>query len=251
MRNIKRGGEKDLEIKHADLLLGQDIERVWGWDSPAGRVRVRRRSDWFVKTLEVKKSDRLLECGCGTGVFTREMAKTGAHIVALDVSRKLLDYARQHLALTNVNFREADIEDEKTMPAESFDAAYGVSILHHVDMNRTLPILKKHLKPGGKFAFSEPNLSNPINKYQFADNPDRRQKIGLSPNEMAFYYSELRDEFVKHGFHVDFIAYRDFMHPSIPPTAIPVFQVLEMLLESFPFVNRFSGSLWIHGTLLR
>ena len=39
----------------------------------------------------------VLELGCGTGYFTQELARSGADIVAIDVSPELLEIAEDQL----------------------------------------------------------------------------------------------------------------------------------------------------------
>jgi len=36
----------------------------------------------------------VLDIGCGNGQFTRRMAELGAHVVALDVSPRMIEHAR-------------------------------------------------------------------------------------------------------------------------------------------------------------
>jgi magnesium-protoporphyrin O-methyltransferase len=71
-------------------------------DAPVGRIRatVRAGRDSMRKTLlDWLPSDlrgrRILDAGCGTGMFAIEAARRGAHVVAVDISPSLVDLARQ------------------------------------------------------------------------------------------------------------------------------------------------------------
>jgi SAM-dependent methyltransferase len=148
-----------------------------------------------------------------------------------------------------VTFVQANLEAPDALPDGGYDVLCGVSVLHHLDLDKTLPALRTKLKPTGVFAFSEPNLANPINKYLlFTDNLEKRKKHGLSPGEQAFYAGELFEIFRKAGFHVRSLRHRDFMHPSVPRFLIPAWSVVQSLAERLPLVRTWSGSLWIHGT---
>ena len=76
---------------------------------------------------------RVLEVGCGTGMFTEMFANRGAEIVAVDISPDLLKKARAR-GLANVKFCEKRFEDCDL--DGSFDAVIGSSTLHHLDVKR-------------------------------------------------------------------------------------------------------------------
>lgn len=244
-----RGNSPESEVEHSRLLLEGGAETIWGWNTPAGQERVRARVEWIKASCRLSPGMRVMECGCGTGMFTSKIALVGCDLVGTDISQALLDRAREKCTQGTVDFCCTNLESPDNIPDSSFDAMYGVSVLHHLNLDAALPSLFDKLKPGGRFAFSEPNLANPINKYiVFTKNLDKRKALGVSPSEMAFHKHELEKEFRKHRFHVDSIKYKDFMHPSIPGLFIVPFKVLQAIAESIPLVRRLSGSIWIEGT---
>jgi SAM-dependent methyltransferase len=140
--------------------------------------------------------------------------------------------------------------DPKLLEGRRFDAFYCVSVLHHLDLDLALPAIAARLKPGARFAVSEPNLDNPLNRYwYFSENLERRARLGTSASEMAFTRVELRGALERHGFQVTRLEHRDFLHPKIPPALIPLFQWGQRLAENLPGVRRWSGSLWASGQL--
>jgi len=55
----------------------------------------------------------VLDIGCGPGKFAREFARTAKHVTGVDISAKMLAYARENVAaegLTNTEFRQLDWE---------------------------------------------------------------------------------------------------------------------------------------------
>ena len=84
----------DREIRHGEWLAAHDTETVWGWGTSAPRVRARRRADLIIAGAALSSGKRVLEIGCGTGMFTEMFAATGARIVAVDISPELLQKAR-------------------------------------------------------------------------------------------------------------------------------------------------------------
>jgi hypothetical protein len=108
--------------------------------------------------------------------------------------------------------------------------------------------LGRKLKPGACFAFSEPNLLNPINKYIiFTRDMGKRKKHGVSPTEMAFRPKELISLCRQAGFNVLTIEHRDFLHPSVPRGMIVPFKLAQFFAERVPLIRCWSGSLWIYG----
>ena len=249
MTTPRRGGNPQAEREHSRVLLRQGAGETWGWNTPAGRLRVARRCAWMTEALGLKPGMRVLECGCGTGIFTRGMAGGGAEITAVDIAQDLLAEAARLTDAPNVRFLEDDLERPAHLGPESFDAVYGVSVLHHLDLPAALAALGRVLKPGARFAFSEPNIANPINRYYlYVDDVDKRRARGQSPNEMAFTRAELGRTLAEHGFVPEVLDHRDFMHPAFPEALLPLVSMVERAAEALPLVRRISGSLWAAGT---
>lgn len=244
----QRGGQPEREVAHGKYLAGRDVETIWGWNTTAGRHRARARVDWLTRACGLAAGKTVLECGCGTGIFTRGLAETGADITAVDISEDLLVKARERCGAPNVTFARCNLEDPEELREECFDAMVGVSVLHHLDVAKALPALLGKLKPGAQVAFSEPNLMNPINKYViFTDDLERRRRLGVSPTEMAFYPKELRGAFESAGYFVHSVKHRDFLHPRVPGLMIPLAKGGQFLAERVPLIRRWSGSLWVHA----
>lgn len=112
------------------------------WDRLAGRydsfVRIFDTSYPAVRerlAQDLVGSTRVLEVAAGTGQFTRALAGVAAHVVATDVSPRMvegLSQAIEHAGLTNVTTAvmsayEIDAEDGE------FDAVFCANALHVMD----------------------------------------------------------------------------------------------------------------------
>lgn len=86
-------GRAEHEIHHGELLASKDTELIWGWGTPAGRVRATRRAKLIGRGAKLGPNVHVLEIGCGTGMFTEMFAQTRARIVAVDISPDLLKKA--------------------------------------------------------------------------------------------------------------------------------------------------------------
>ena len=99
----------------------------------------------------LQPDDRVLEIGCGTGTTALHHAPNASHILATDISTKMIDIAREKAraaGVDNVRFEVSSIDDLDTTPGQ-YEVILAHSILHLVaDVPRTLRQLHRMLKPG-------------------------------------------------------------------------------------------------------
>jgi SAM-dependent methyltransferase len=248
-RRKRRGGAPAVEIAHGEAIAATAGEDVWNWTSPAGRVRLEKRIELFVTSLDLDaRRKRVLELGCGTGLYTEQMLPHCGELVAADISEALLREARLKVAGGPVSFVRQNLESvEPGVVGRGFDAVFGCSVLHHLDLDATLPQLRALLAPGAELAFSEPNLLNPQVQLMFSRFRWARRKWATSDTEMAFYPWELRAIFERHGFTVVKLLTFDFMHPAIPLGLLPLARRLDRFLEHTPLLRLLAGSCFIHA----
>jgi 2-polyprenyl-3-methyl-5-hydroxy-6-metoxy-1,4-benzoquinol methylase len=236
-------GRAEREIQHGARLAADDPERLWGWGTPAGRLRAERRAGLILRGAGLGPRTRALEIGCGTGLFTEFFAASGATIVAVDISEALLERARARgLDPARVSFVAARFED---LDAERpFDAIIGSSVLHHLEIGDALPRIARVLVPGGRCSFAEPNMLNP---QIFCERhvPFVRTRLHVSPDETAFVRWPLARLLRRHGFHDVRVTPFDWLHPHTPPALIAPVRAAGRVLEAVPGVREFAGSLAI------
>jgi SAM-dependent methyltransferase len=231
------------EFAHGKRLASGDTEAIWGWGTPAGRIRSKRRADLITKGACLRHGTTALEIGCGTGMFTAMFAENGAKLVAVDISPDLLEKARNRgLAKDRVQFIKMRFEDANLYGP--FDAVIGSSVLHHLDVPRALAKIHKLLRPGGYMAFAEPNILNPqvFCERTFSFLPCFSY---VSPDETAFVRWRLRGLLLQTGFDKVEITPFDWLHPATPVSLIGFVRKLGGLLEKIPAICEFAGSLFI------
>lgn len=232
------------EIEHHRKLATGNAEKTWGWESPAGRARADRRARLFVTWGRIAPGTRVLELGCGTGEFTRRVAPAGARLIALDLSEELLLKARGKVG-RHVHFIRGN-GDSLPFPDATFNAVYGCSVLHHMDVEAALREVKRVLHPGGHLVFSEPNLLNPQVLLMFKCAP-LKPRFGNSPDEMAFTRRAVSQILHRLGFSRFTVSYFDFVHPATPAFLVSTLEPLLTRLEHVPLLRAISGSMLIHA----
>jgi ubiquinone/menaquinone biosynthesis C-methylase UbiE len=213
------------------------------WTTPVGRESWQRRLDFLLAAI--RPGMRILELGCGTGLLTKDLARTNARIVAVDISPDLVARARKEVTAENVEFR-VDNAYELTFEDGSFDAVVGSSVLHHLQIHSALREFLRVLKPGGRLCFSEPNMANPIIFLQ-KNVPFLKRLAGDTPDETAFVRWSFRDWLKSAGYEEIVVRPYNFLHPSIPSMLLPVLRPLCAWLEKVPVASEMAGSLMIQA----
>jgi SAM-dependent methyltransferase len=153
--------------------------------------------------LDLKKTDRLLELGCGVGRIGRELAPKVAHWEGADISANMLGVARDRLKdFSNVGLTELTRSNLKPLADASFDKAYCVAVFIHMDKEDFclyLEDLARVLKPGGVLFFDTWNLAHRVGWRRFAVElnpyrdiaPSERKDIGrnqfTTPEEVRLF----------------------------------------------------------------
>ena len=231
------------EVEHGRYLVEHGAGDVWNWESPAGRVRWSRRVRMLSSHL--RPDMKVLELGCGTAYFTRELAQTGATITAIDISPELLEEARRSCPAGNVTF-ETQNASALNYRDETFDSVVGSSVLHHLELAPAVNEIHRVLRPRGTIYFTEPNMMNPQIAMQ-KNIPWIKRRLGDSPDETAFFRWPLERLLKRAGFREVRIEPFDFLHPKIPEGWIATIENLGLRLEKMPVLREIAGSLYIHA----
>ncbi|MFH1416468.1 MAG: class I SAM-dependent methyltransferase [Elusimicrobiota bacterium] len=230
-----------------ELIQGRNIkdtaEKVWGWETPAGKVRLNKRFEVYKEAIGGK--NKILEIGCGTGLMTKKLSDYGFNVTALDISPELLEKAKTRVNNKNTIFVCADVH---TMPFESnsFEAVIGVSVLHHTRIDEVLKEIKRVLLPGGRILFSEPNMMNP-QIFIMKNSRLIGNIMNEVPGETAFTRGKLKKIIEKAGFSEVSIKPFDFIHPSVPGLFLNIFATISIVLEKIFLIKEIAGSLLISG----
>lgn len=113
---------------------------------PANGVKVRRIMQ-LTRDLAPQPFGalRILDLGCGEGVYAIEAGLRGAEVVAVDARSQRMDEGRacaERHGLANVQFLQRDVRGLTRDEFGQFDVVYFLGLLYHLDQNELFPMLE-------------------------------------------------------------------------------------------------------------
>ena len=108
-----------------------------------------------LKLLGAVRGKKVLDWGCGTGIYAKILTKKGATVKGIDISNKEIEIAKRENP--SVEFKVANAQKLPYRNNE-FDIALSALALYYTkDWNPLLKEINRVLKPNGIFVFSEGN----------------------------------------------------------------------------------------------
>ena len=155
----------------AELAKFSDLAHRW-WDAdgefrPLHQINPLRLA-WMKELCSLQGKD-VLDVGCGGGILTDSLARSGAKATGIDLSTKALRIAQVHAMdaeTENVQYREISAEAMAQEQPGGFDVVTCMEMLEHVpDPASVVQACATLVKPGGWVFFSTLNR-NPMSFLQ-------------------------------------------------------------------------------------
>ena len=127
----RKGREGGPDIPQAGLANGVKVRRV-----------MQMTQDLSVKPFG---DLRILDLGCGEGVYSIEAGLRGAQVVAVDARTQRMDEGRacaERHGLDNVRFLQQDVRRLTRESHGLFDVVYFLGLLYHLDETELFPVLE-------------------------------------------------------------------------------------------------------------
>lgn len=118
---------------------------------------------WIIDRFDVRAGRRIADFGCGPGLYTTRLARTGASVTGLDLSSRSLDHATSLARTEDLSVRHL----RQDYLAYQDDARYDLIILVMRDYcalppdgrQALLRTVREHLDTGGSFVFDVDSVS--------------------------------------------------------------------------------------------
>ena len=108
---------------------------------------------------QIKKTDRLLEVGSGSGVGAMFLSQHCAHVTGIEVKTSEVEEARSINRRPNVDFQVANLFSME--PRQDYDVAVALDVIEHVpieDGHELVAAMTRQLKPKGMLVIGTPSV---------------------------------------------------------------------------------------------
>jgi ubiquinone/menaquinone biosynthesis C-methylase UbiE len=131
------------------------------FETPVGRLIKTYESDLVLEMLRAEQGERILDAGCGTGIFTLDVLAAGAGVIGLELSLPMLLRARRKLKGHTFNTVRGDMT-KLPFAEDKFDRAVSVTAIEFVEDAKTaISELFRVTKPGGCVVVATLNSLSP------------------------------------------------------------------------------------------
>jgi len=151
----------DLDRDHLRSYFSTEgtVERWWTPDEGPLRFHYDAELAVVERYVGFDSTWQVLDVGTGRGRFAVPYARAGCHVVAVDLSRAMLEEATgaAHAAGVAERFEavQAGAEDLSELGEARFDLALCMELFDHLpDLARALGSIRRALRPGGRFVFT-------------------------------------------------------------------------------------------------
>ena len=242
---MQGAGQQD---KQREITFFDGYESANGYDvfAPESNARI---VDAVVGLGRFRPGTRVIDLGCGSGVFTDLLKKRGFDSVGVDLSPRLIAVARR--SYPGVEFVEGDVEKLPFADA-SFDGVLLSGIVHHLpDPSRCAAEVHRILKPGASFVAFDPNRRNPF-MYLYRDRSSPfYSPVGVTPNERPVLAEQVAGTFRHAGFvtGTDYLAdlrYR-YVASGRVRWLLPLYNAIDRLVFTPSFMGPFRPFVLTYG----
>lgn len=147
-------------------MSDDDVARYWDGNSATWAPQVRKGFDGYRELINnpsifemigtIADKD-ILDAGCGEGHNTRKLARMGGHVTGIDISPKMIEFARQEESRTplGISYKNCSFSNMKILDDQTFDMVVAfMSLMDGRDYAGAVKEIHRVLKEGGDLVFS-------------------------------------------------------------------------------------------------
>ena len=137
-------------------------ERYEAWfATPIGKLVLDVEGKLVSSMVLAQPGDRMLDAGCGTGIFTSDFVAAGARVTGIDISRPMLVAARSKMSGSPFYPVQADMRRLPFLNS-SFDKSVSITALEFIeDGQAAVDELFRVTRPGGVVVVATLNSLSP------------------------------------------------------------------------------------------
>ena len=163
------------------------------------KATIEKTIDWIFTQVENKEL-KILDLGCGPGLYTLQIAQKGHKVTGVDFSKNSIDYAKEQAKVNNLDIEYINKNYlELDLPENEFDLVMMIytdlGVLLPDERIQLLNKIEKALKPGGTFIFdvlNDKELDKKVSpkNWEASEKGFWRDKPYLTLSESFFYEEE-------------------------------------------------------------
>lgn len=180
------------EIKFIEEKHQKDYYTPWLKEQRKKRIRMWRERLKTLNSLFTKKG-KLLDIGCGEGLFLELAKNNGWDVTGTEVSPFAVSYGKERLGLQILQGEIMNIR----FPDKSFDVVTMWHVLEHtIDPIATLKEVRRIIKDDGVFILAIPNLNNILSQWVYRIAKGRKMHL-FAPEDRELHLFHFTKETIK------------------------------------------------------
>jgi len=195
------------------------------------------RMSQAIEAVVPKHSKRIIDIGCGDGVYTDGLAQSfpGRYIEGHDPAHKAIDIATERFP--SITFKVANILDQNDIPMTAFDVAVMRGVIHHLPDDSQTTAIRNARSYANTLIILEPNGNNPLLKII-----EKRSAYHIAHEEQSFSSTLLTSWCKEAGWSSVTVHYIGFVPFFFPEIFARFIYFLQPLLERIPVLNKYFSS---------
>lgn len=204
----------------------------------SSKISSNRTNKAIKHLLGCMKGKKIIDIGCGDGVFTKELVKLNPKfITGIDPNDAAIELAKKNLShIKNIEFQVLDVYSLPLI--KKYDIAIIRGVLHHLDqVEKAIEII---CNIADEVVVAEPNGYNPVLKIMEKVSP-----YHILHDEKSYSPRKLDKWFKNNGGIITESMYVGFVPLFCPDFLAKILNFFEPYLEKTPLLRKFSCGQYI------